>query len=47
MLVDVSQLHENHLYKLDTMVKNTNEVLNEFVKFSAAGAYSYLNSMVS
>ena len=47
MLVDVSQLHENHLYKLDTMVKNTNEVLNDFVKFSAAAAYSYLNSMVS
>ncbi len=47
MLVDVSQLHENHLYKLDTMVKNTAEVLNDFVKYSASAAYSYLDNMMS
>jgi hypothetical protein len=47
MLVDVSQLHENHLYKLDTMVKHTGETLSEFIKFSAAAAYSFLDNMMS
>ena len=47
MLVDVSQLHENHLYKLDTMVKHTGDTLSEFIKFSAAAAYSFLDNMMS
>jgi len=46
MLVDVSQLHENHLYKLDNMMKNTAETLSEFVKYSAAAASSYLDNMI-
>jgi len=47
MLVDITQLHENHLYKLDTMVKNSAEILNDFIKYSAAAASSYLDSMIS
>ncbi len=47
MLVDVAQLHENHLYKLDTMVKNSAKVLNDFVKYSASAAYSFLDNMMS
>jgi len=47
MLVDITQLHENHLYKLDNMIKNTAETLSEFVKYSAAAASSYLDDMIS
>jgi len=47
MLVDITQLHENHIYKLVTMVKNSAEILNEFVKYSAAAASSYLDSIIS
>jgi len=47
MLVDVSQLHENHFYKLDNMIKNTAETLSEFVKYSAAAASSYLDNMIA
>jgi len=32
ILVDITQLHENHLYKLDTMVKNSAKILNDFIK---------------
>jgi len=47
ILVDITQLHENHLYKLDSMIKNTAETLSEFMKYSAAAASSYLDNMVS
>jgi len=47
MFVDITQLHENHLYKLDTMVKNSAEILNEFVKYSASAASSALKIMIS
>ena len=47
MLADITQLHKNHLYKLDTMIKNSAEILNKFVKYSAATASSYLDSMIS
>ncbi len=43
-LVDITQLHENHLYKLDNMIKNTAQTLSEFVKYSAAAASSYLDN---
>jgi hypothetical protein len=46
ILVDISQLHENHLYKLDNMIKNVAEVVSDFVKFSAAAAFSYLDYMI-
>jgi len=46
MLVDVSQFHENHLYKLDNMIKNTTETLSEFVKYSAAADSSFLDNMI-
>ncbi len=40
------QLHENHLYKLDNMIKNVCQVVSDFVKFSAAVASSYLDNMI-
>jgi len=43
MLVDITQLHENHLYKLDNMIKNTAEILSEFVKYSDAATSYYLD----
>jgi len=46
MLVDITQLHENHLYKLGNMIKNVGQVVVDFVKFSAAVACSYLDNMI-
>jgi len=46
MMVDISQLHENHLYKLDNMIKNVGQVVSDFVKFSAAVASAYLDNMI-
>jgi len=46
MLVDISKLHKNHLYILDNMIKNTSEILSEFIKFSAATASSFLENMI-
>jgi len=46
MLVDISQLHENHLYKIDNMIKNVAQVVSDFVQYSAAVASSYLNNMI-
>ncbi len=45
MQVDISQLHENHLYKLDHMIKNISEILSEFIKCSAAAASLFLDNM--
>lgn len=41
MLVDVSQLHENHLYKLDNQIKITGTILTKFVKYNPAMASAY------
>ncbi len=46
MLVDISQLHENHLYKLDIMIKNVGQVVSDFIQYSPAVAASYLNKMI-
>ncbi len=46
MLVDISELYENHLYKLDNMIKNVGQVVSNFVKFSAAVASSYLDNII-
>jgi len=45
-MVDISQLHKNHMYKLDNMIKNVGQVVSDFVKFSAAVASSYLDNMI-
>jgi len=46
MLVDISQLHKNHLYNTDNMIKNVGQVVSDLVKFSAAVASSYLENMI-
>ncbi len=46
MLVDITQLQENHLYKLDNMIKNVGQVVSDFVQFSASVASSYLDNMI-
>ena len=42
MMVDIIQLHENHMHKLDNTVKDTSRVLNDFTQFSPAVASHYL-----
>ena len=34
MLVDIYQLHENHLYDLDIKMNHSTAVMTEFVKYS-------------
>jgi len=46
MMVEISQIHENHLYKLDNMLKNVGQVVSDFVKFCAAVASPYLDNMI-
>jgi len=46
MLVDKTQLHENHLYKLVNEIKNTAELLSEFLKYNPAVASAYLYNMI-
>jgi hypothetical protein len=46
MMVDIQQLHENHLYKLDNMSKNVGQVVTNFIKFSPAVAATYLDNMI-
>jgi len=46
MMVDIQQLHKNHLYKLDNMIKNVGQVVSDFVKFSAAVASLYLDNLI-
>ena len=46
MMVDIQQLHENHLYKLDNMIKNVGQVVTDFIKFSPAVASAYLDNMI-
>jgi hypothetical protein len=31
MLIDISQLHENHLHLLDIQMKNSADILTDFV----------------
>jgi hypothetical protein len=45
MMVDVQQLHENHLYKLDQKIKNTGTILHQFLQYSPAS--SYLDNMIA
>jgi hypothetical protein len=46
MLVDISQLHENHLYTLDIKMNQTTTVLTDFVKYSPAVASQALTQML-
>jgi len=46
MLVDISQLHDNHLHKIDNMIKNVGQVVSDFVRYSAAVASSFLDNMI-
>ena len=44
MMVDIMQLHENHMHKLDNQIKNTGRVLTDFSQFSPAVASHYLTN---
>jgi len=46
VLVDITQLHQNHLNKLDNQIKNTVEVLCQFQKNNPASVSSYLDNMI-
>jgi len=46
MMVDIQQLHENHLYKLVNMIKNVGQVVSDFVKFSPVVASTHLDNMI-
>ena len=45
ILVDISQLHENHLHTLDIQMNNTATVMTDFIKFSPAVASQSLTGM--
>jgi len=47
MMVDVQQLHENHLYKLDNQIKNTGLILHEFQQYTPSKASSYLDNRIA
>jgi hypothetical protein len=34
MLVDISQLHENHLHSLDIQMNNSASILTDFVRYT-------------
>jgi len=46
MLVDISQLHENHLHSLDIQMNNSASILTDFVKFNPAVASQALTGML-
>jgi len=46
MLVDITQLHENHLRSLDIQMNNTADTLNNFVKYNPAVASQALTGML-
>ena len=46
MLVDVSQLHENHLYQLDIQVNNSAAIHRDFVQFNPAVASQFITGMI-
>jgi len=39
MLVDVTQLHEDHLYKLDNQIKNSAQFITNFTQFIPTVAF--------
>jgi hypothetical protein len=46
MLVDISQLHENHLHSLDLQISNTAKTISDFVQYSPAVASQALTGML-
>ena len=46
MLVDITQLHENHLRSLDVQMNNTANILTDFVKYNPAVASQALTGML-
>ena len=46
MLVDVQQLHENHLHSVDIAINNTSTSITEFVQYSPAVASQALTGML-
>jgi len=46
MLVDITQLHENHLYQLDLQIGNTASTLKQFIEYSPAVASQSLTQML-
>ena len=46
MLVDISQLHENHLYTLDIKMNQSTTVMTEFVKYNPAVASQSITGML-
>ena len=46
MLVDIAQLHENHLHSLDMQVNNSAKALTDFVTYSPAVASQAITSML-
>ena len=46
MLVDIYQLHKNHLYTLDIQTNNSAYILTDFVKYSPAVASQSLIGML-
>ena len=47
MMVDILQLHENHMHKLDNQIKNVGRVLSDFSQFSPAVASHYLTNYMT
>jgi hypothetical protein len=46
MLVDISQLHENHLHSLDIQMNNSASILTDFVRYNPAVASQALTGML-
>ena len=46
MLVDITQLHENHLHALDIQMNNSANILTDFVKYNPAVASQALTGML-
>jgi hypothetical protein len=47
MMVDVQQLHENHLHSIDLQMINISEILSDFVAYNPAAISAFLNTMTS
>ena len=47
MMVDVLQLHENHLKKIDNVIKNSAEILHDFSQANPAVANAFLDNYLS
>ncbi len=46
MLVDIIQLHENHLYSLDIEMNNSANILKDFIKYNPAVSSQALTGML-